>query len=424
MSSVDLAPDRVVRVGFIAAASIAKKNWAAIFASCSSAPDTAPRCVVSAVAARAKSRAEDFIAELQAQLKFPIMPVSFGSYDELINSKGICDAIYVAAPMCNRYPIILSALQKGLHVVTEKPVADSMQIVDAMYAAAHSHNAVLMDGTMLSHGKRIVEVGKAMPRGITSVSAAFSFPGGDDINKDIRTDPKLEHLGALGDVGWYCVRYVVDAMTAAAAAAGATTKEDEQRRRAFTITRVSRCSGLVVAKARSGVNTSFSGLVQFETAAQSTILLTFFCSMVEAHQQHISFRSANNGVLTVEDFCLPFVSADDKTTFSVTAHTISNEKPYTVDHVEKKKTVDVQGETSTYQEENMWRQFASVVTAKTAEEVERANRLRNEWERSTRLTSEALAMCYHSAVNKDGAWVSSTPSLLEEHKGSEVDGAK
>ncbi len=53
------------------------------------------------------------------------------------------DALSVAVPTFLHAPIAIAALERGLHVLCEKPIARSPEEADAMLAAAHKAGRVL-----------------------------------------------------------------------------------------------------------------------------------------------------------------------------------------------------------------------------------------------------------------------------------------
>jgi predicted dehydrogenase len=62
----------------------------------------------------------------------------FGSATELIKS-GSCDAVIIATPHYDHPPIAISAFEAGLHVLTEKPVAVSVNAARRLNEAAGRH---------------------------------------------------------------------------------------------------------------------------------------------------------------------------------------------------------------------------------------------------------------------------------------------
>ncbi len=92
--------------------------------------------VVSAVAARARARAEAFAK------KHGIADV-FDNYEALINSD--VDAIYNPLPNSHHHAWTIKALQAGKHVLVEKPIAQNAREAQEMRDAARASGRVLME---------------------------------------------------------------------------------------------------------------------------------------------------------------------------------------------------------------------------------------------------------------------------------------
>ena len=141
------------------------------------------------------------------------IPVSYGTYDELLDDKDI-DAIYLPVPTAMRTEWAIKAMDKGKHVLIEKPAASNAGEVESLIEAARRNNVVFMDGTMFMHNPRTHELVSRVRKGdfgtLTRVDASLLIPGSADfLANDIRTKTELEPLGAIGDVGWYTVRMIL-----------------------------------------------------------------------------------------------------------------------------------------------------------------------------------------------------------------------
>jgi len=66
----------------------------------------------------------------------------FYSYQQLIDS-GTCEAVLIATPHPFHAPIALYAIERGLHVLSEKPIAVAVSEADRMIDAAQRANVVL-----------------------------------------------------------------------------------------------------------------------------------------------------------------------------------------------------------------------------------------------------------------------------------------
>ncbi len=68
---------------------------------------------------------------------------AFSSLDDLL---GESDAVVIAVPTTNHHEVALRALERGVHVLVEKPIASSLEEADEMVEAARRSGVVLMVG--------------------------------------------------------------------------------------------------------------------------------------------------------------------------------------------------------------------------------------------------------------------------------------
>lgn len=92
-------------------------------------------------------RDADRAATLAGTLGVP--PIDEGRWDDFI---GGLDVLTIAAPAVAHAPLAVRALEAGVHVYVEKPLATSVQQAQAVLAAAHEAGVVLACG----HQERIV----------------------------------------------------------------------------------------------------------------------------------------------------------------------------------------------------------------------------------------------------------------------------
>ena len=137
------------------------------------------------------------------------VPNAFDSWAEMSASDTV-DAIYVATPTSAREEICIAAAANGKHVLGEKPFA-SLPSVNRITAACRHNNVAFMDGTHFVHHPRTLDI-KANRNDrlgfVWSVASAFQFNLPDRGN--IRFNPELEPMGAIGDAGWYNMRAAVE----------------------------------------------------------------------------------------------------------------------------------------------------------------------------------------------------------------------
>jgi predicted dehydrogenase len=137
------------------------------------------------------------------------IPNSFDSWQEMIDSDFV-DAIYVATPTSVREEICIAAAKGGKHVLGEKPFA-SLASVQRIVESCRSNGVAFMDGTHFVHHPRTLDIKKHRDNRlgfVWSVASAFQFNLADRGN--IRFNPKLEPMGAIGDAGWYNMRAAVE----------------------------------------------------------------------------------------------------------------------------------------------------------------------------------------------------------------------
>ncbi|TFK51866.1 NAD(P)-binding protein [Heliocybe sulcata] len=167
-----------------------------------------PEAVVLAVAARDKTRADEFAK------KHGIPKVYGGAngYQELIDDPEL-DAIYNPLPNGLHYEWTMKALAAGKHVLLEKPSADTAEETRKMFELAEQKNLVLLEAfhyrfhPSAQRVKEIIDSGEL--GGIKSISAQLAIPKGILQDSDIRLKHSLGG-GAMMDMGCYtmsCIRY-------------------------------------------------------------------------------------------------------------------------------------------------------------------------------------------------------------------------
>jgi predicted dehydrogenase len=157
-----------------------------------------PRSTLAAVASRDRDRAAAFAGRHG-------IPRAYGSYEALLAAPDV-DVVYIALPNHLHAPWTIRALEAGKHVLCEKPLATSVEEVDAIAAAAGRSGRIVAEGFMYLHHPqllRAVELARSGALGrLELVAASFSFflTHADDP----RVDPTMGG-GSLWDVGCYPV---------------------------------------------------------------------------------------------------------------------------------------------------------------------------------------------------------------------------
>ena len=191
----DVAP---VRFGILGCASIARKNARAISLSGS--------CELVALASRHIEKARDFARDcgLSSACKL------YDAYQLVIDDPDV-EAVYIPLPTTLHLEWVRRAAAAKKHVLVDKPVAVTMEQTREMIEVCSSHGVRLMDGVMFMHHSRLRALLQTLTDPLVgpvkAVRSSFSFKASPGFFSDnIRVKSECDPLGALGDLGWYCVR--------------------------------------------------------------------------------------------------------------------------------------------------------------------------------------------------------------------------
>ena len=183
-----------VRWGVLGTAGIATKVGAAIH--------NAKGSELRAIASRDIEKAQKWAADHDAEK-------SYGSYEALLADPQI-DAVYIPLPPSMHKEWAIRAADSGKHVLSEKPLTMDVGEAKAIVDACEKNNVQLMDGVMWVHHDRTAVIKKALKSGeigtVRRTTSAFSFNWGPTVpTENIRAQKELGG-GAIGDLGYYCVR--------------------------------------------------------------------------------------------------------------------------------------------------------------------------------------------------------------------------
>ncbi|MEM9208456.1 MAG: Gfo/Idh/MocA family oxidoreductase [Pseudomonadota bacterium] len=203
----------VIRWGIVGTGSIASSMATVI--------NAVPHARLAAVSSRRLASAEAFANANGAKLAFDDWAAMVGSGD--------VDAVYVATPTSVRETISIAAAEHRKHVLAEKPFASEASL-QRIIAACRAHDVGFMDGNHFGHHPRTAAVRNSLQEQVgtlSSLTSTFQFPLTDRGN--IRFRPSLEPMGAIGDVGWYCMRAIAEYLPqdVAIAAVSAHLRRDE-----------------------------------------------------------------------------------------------------------------------------------------------------------------------------------------------------
>jgi len=154
--------------------------------------------VVSAIASRDKAKAEAWAQSFG-------IPLALGSYQELLEC-GRIDAVYIPLPNTLHAQWSIAALEAGLPVLCEKPLAIDADQAGRMLKVAQQRKLLLAEGFMYRFHPLYDKLFELLRSGAigkpVSISSRFTFMD-DDPNAIVRS-AELGG-GALLDVGCYCV---------------------------------------------------------------------------------------------------------------------------------------------------------------------------------------------------------------------------
>jgi xylose dehydrogenase (NAD/NADP) len=153
-----------------------------------------------AVASRDSKRAQAYAREKK-------IPRALGSYDAMISDPEI-DVIYISLPNGMHAEWAIKAARAGKHVLCEKPLAITVEEVDAIAVAAKQARVIVMEAFMYRCHPLTLEVKKLVDSGaigtLRLVRGSFTF--NISSTNDVRLDPALGG-GSIWDVGCYPISY-------------------------------------------------------------------------------------------------------------------------------------------------------------------------------------------------------------------------
>ena len=153
-----------------------------------------------AVGSRSKHAADSYAREWKIQR-------AYGSYEELLADPEI-DVIYNPLPNHLHAEWTIRAVEAGKHVLCEKPLALSVDEVDAVRAAAQKHGRIVAEAFMYRHHPQTLKVQELVKSGSLGtpklIRGSFSFVLSDQGN--VRLKPEYGG-GSIWDIGCYPISY-------------------------------------------------------------------------------------------------------------------------------------------------------------------------------------------------------------------------
>ncbi|KAJ4762024.1 hypothetical protein LUZ62_072399 [Rhynchospora pubera] len=161
---------------------------------------------ISSISSRSLDKARQFAASARLHSSVKLS----SPYDALLEDTSV-DAVYVPLPTSQHVTWAIAAAAKGKHVLIEKPAALCVEELERILEACAKNRVVFMDGAMWLHHPRTTEMRRLIDdpsrigrlRLIHTSSSFLATP--EFLQNDIRVKPDLDSLGALGDLGWYCI---------------------------------------------------------------------------------------------------------------------------------------------------------------------------------------------------------------------------
>ncbi|MGE3275228.1 MAG: Gfo/Idh/MocA family protein [Vicinamibacterales bacterium] len=127
---------------------------------------------------------------------------SYEEYDECLAE---VDAVYIALPNSMHEEYTVRAARAGVHVLCEKPLADTAKACERMVRACHTHRVQLMVAYRLHFEALNTEVMDLIRQGRVGEPRYFNSSFSQMVRPgDIRTDKELGG-GTLFDIGTYCI---------------------------------------------------------------------------------------------------------------------------------------------------------------------------------------------------------------------------
>ncbi len=184
------APEQPLRLGLIGAGAIAQTY----FQSLPVTPEVKLEAVVDIRPDAAGAAAEAFKCK------------AFSSYKELAAAE-ICDAVVICTPPDTHPDIAAWFLQRGVHVLCEKPLAMSLEHAQTMFEAADASDALLTMASKFRFVDDIVKAKSLMDSGAIGEVIQFenAFTARVDMHRRWNADPIVSGGGVLIDNGTHSV---------------------------------------------------------------------------------------------------------------------------------------------------------------------------------------------------------------------------
>ena len=132
---------------------------------------------------------------------------NYDGYDALLRS-GHIDAIYLALPNAQHREPVVKALEAGIHVLCEKPMAPTEEDCQAMIAASEKGGAKLMIAYRLHFEEATVEAIETIRSGAIGEPRFFSSVFAQQVSGENSRADKENWAGPMPDMGPYPINAV------------------------------------------------------------------------------------------------------------------------------------------------------------------------------------------------------------------------
>ncbi len=182
--------EQPLRLGLIGAGAIAQTY----FQSLPATPEVKLEAVVDIRPEAAQAAAEAFSCK------------AFSSYKELASAE-LCDAVVICTPPDTHPDIAAWFLERGVHVLCEKPLAMSLEHARTMFDAAEASDALLTMASKFRFVEDIVKAKSLMDSGMIGEVIQFenAFTARVDMHRRWNADPMISGGGVLIDNGTHSV---------------------------------------------------------------------------------------------------------------------------------------------------------------------------------------------------------------------------
>jgi len=246
-----------------------------------------------------------------------------------------------------------------------------------MLGACRKNKVQFMDGVMFMHSQRLPLLRQTLDDGqsvgtIRRITSQFSFLAPDEfLQQNIRVSHELEPLGALGDLGWYNIRFSLWTM-----------KEQLPEQ----------VSGRILAQhgrsdSKFPVPIEFSGELFFSGGVSAS----FYCSFITENHQWANI-SGTKGSVYLQDFVLPFYGCESAFEVSKPVFRAQGCDFNMEGHTRRYAVSEFSDGKPNSQETNMIRTFAGIVLS---------GKLDPDWGERALKTQQVLDACLQSA-REDG----------------------